>query len=111
YDRVVFIQDHSSRVALPELADVLVTETLWNFGIGEGVLGFLADARARMLKPGARTVPAGVDLFLAPLQVDGYYDALTQVPQDRHGLDFSPLRAYARNQVQIPRVDPGAFLA
>src|SRR3954453_7987753 len=31
-------------------------------------------------------------------------------PADRHGLDFSVLRAYARNQVQVPRVDPQAFL-
>jgi predicted RNA methylase len=110
-DRVEFIAAHSSRAVLPEPADVLVTETLWNFGIGEGVLGFIRDARQRFLRPGARVVPSGVDLYLAPLQVDDFHARLADGPPDRHGLDFAPMRPYAVNQVQVPRVHPDAFLA
>src|SRR4051794_25377998 len=110
-DRVVFIREHSTRATLPERADVLVTETLWNFGLGEGVLGFLADARDRLLTPEARMIPAGLDLFVAPLEAEQYFGALATLPQDRHGLDFAALRAYARNQVHVPRVTSDGFLS
>ena len=95
---------------LPELADVMITETLWNFGVGEGMIGFIGDARRRMLKPGARQVPAE----RRPLPRAAAGRASTSVtllqPHDRHGLSFSPLRQYAANQVQIPRIDPAAFI-
>jgi predicted RNA methylase len=44
-DRVTFIEDYSTNVQLPERADALVTETLWDFGVGEGMVGAMADAR------------------------------------------------------------------
>jgi protein arginine N-methyltransferase 1 len=109
-DRVEFITAYSTEAVLPELADVMITETLWNFGVGEGMIGFIEDARRRLLKPGARQVPQGVDLFVAPLQADDFHERLVQWPYDRHGLSFAPLRQYASNQVQIPRVDPASFI-
>lgn len=109
-DRVVFVAGHSSQVELPEPADVLVTETLWNFGIGEGVLGFLRDARKRFLRPGARIVPQAVDLYLAPVEAEEFYTALAQGPPDRHGLSFAPMRSFAVNNVYVPRVDPALFV-
>jgi hypothetical protein len=110
-DRITFINDVSFRATLPELADVLITETLWNFGIGEGMIGFLADARERLLKPEARVVPSSVDLFLAPFEHAGLYEMLTRQPEDRHELNFSVMRRYALQQVLIPRVDPRTFVA
>ena len=109
-DRVEFITEYSTEAVLPELADVMITETLWNFGVGEGMIGFIEDARRRMLKPGARQVPQCVDLYLAPLQADDFHERTLLRPHDRHGLSFAPLRRYAANQVQIPRIDPAAFI-
>ena len=74
-DRVEFFDDRSYRVELPERADVLISETLWNFGIGEGMVGFLADARRRFLKPGARSIPAAVELHVAAVQNHRVYAA------------------------------------
>lgn len=110
-DRVEFLAGHSSQVTLPEPVDVLVTETLWNFGIGEGMLGFLEDARRRFLKPGARVLPERLELYMAPLQSDDFRARLDEWPHDRHGLDFSAMRPYAMQQVQVPRVGPDGFLA
>lgn len=110
-DRVEFINDRSYRVELPERADVLITETLWNFGIGEGMIGFLADARRRLLKPGARILPAAVDLHVAPVQADGLYAQLSARPPDRHGLDLSPIRHYRVNNVHMPHLDAEGFLS
>ena len=110
-DRITFIRDTSFRVTLPERASVLVTETLWNFGVGEGMIGFLADARERMLKPQPRVIPATVDLKLAPIEYAALHRAVVQCPDDVHGLDFSLMRRYAVNQVLTPRIDAASLLA
>lgn len=110
-DRVEFVRDLSYRVELPERADVLITETLWNFGLGEGMVGFVADARRRLLKPGARIVPGAVDLHVAPVEADRLYALLHDQPADRHGIDLSPIRHYLLNNVHMPHLDRAGFLA
>ena len=42
---------------MPERADVLVSETLWNAGLGEGLPTIVQDARRRFLRDGARVIP------------------------------------------------------
>ncbi len=110
-DRVEFFDDRSIRVELPERADVLISETLWNFGIGEGMVGFLADARRRFLKPGARSIPLGVELHVAAVQNGRVYGQLRNRPRDRHGIDFSPLRGCQLHNVQMPHLHSDDFLA
>lgn len=110
-DRIEFFNDRSYRVDLPEKADVLVSETLWNFGIGEGMVGTLTDARERFLKPGARVIPAAVDLHIAPVQTHGVYAMLHDRPSNRHGLDLSPIRNYQVNNVHMPHLSDEDFLA
>jgi hypothetical protein len=60
------IRGHSTEVELPERADVLVSETLWNAGIGEGLLTSVADAHRRLLREDAAVVPRRLRLFAAP---------------------------------------------
>lgn len=110
-DRVEFFNDRSYRVELPERADVLISETLWNFGVGEGMVGFLADARRRFLKPEARSIPVGVELHITAVQSDRVYRLLHDRPRDRHGIDFSSLRHYQVNSVQMPHLHSDDFLA
>jgi predicted RNA methylase len=110
-DRVEFFNDVSYRVELPARADVLITETLWNLGMGEGMVGFLIDARRRFLKPGARVIPAAVDLHVVPVQSDRLYAQLHDRPPDRHGIDLSPIRHYQVNNVHMPHLDAGGFLS
>jgi protein arginine N-methyltransferase 1 len=110
-DRIEFFDDLSYRVELPERADVLITETLWNFGLGEGMVGFLVDARRRLLKPDARVIPAAVDLRVVPVQSDRLNAQLQNRPPDRHGIDLSPVRHYMVNNVHMPHLDAGGFLS
>jgi protein arginine N-methyltransferase 1 len=107
--RVEFLNDSSFNIELPERADVLISETLWNFGVGEGLAEVLADAR-RFLKPDARIVPEALELHVAAVQSDHCYATLHDRPADRHGLDFSPLRHYQVNNVQMPHLDADGFL-
>ena len=110
-DRVEFFDDRSYRVELPERADVLISETLWNFGVGEGMVGFLADARRRFLKPGARSIPVSVELHVAAVQNHRVYQHLGDRPRDRHGIDFSPIRRCQLHNVQMPHLHSDDFLA
>ena len=101
-DRIVFVEADSSRATLPEQAGVLISETLWNFGLGEGMVATIADARERFLEPGGRVMPASFEMVAAPFEDEAVYGRLALDPPDRDGLDFSLLRAYARNNVHVP---------
>ncbi|MFH1812417.1 MAG: 50S ribosomal protein L11 methyltransferase, partial [Pseudomonadota bacterium] len=64
-DVVQVIPGMSFDVELPERGDVLITETLGHLGVDEGIVATVADARGRLLKPGARLVPERIDILLA----------------------------------------------
>jgi type I protein arginine methyltransferase len=109
-DRVTVVPGISYDVSLPERADVLISETLWNFGLGEGMLGFVADARERFLKPGATIIPATVALHVAPATAE---DLWTRVawPEECYGIDYSTARSYALNNLYQAEASENAFLA
>jgi SAM-dependent methyltransferase len=65
-DRVRVVLGDSRRVALRGKFDLLVTETVGNLGVDEGILSIVADARARFLRPGAGVIPGVVALIAAP---------------------------------------------
>lgn len=54
-------------VSVTEFADVAVCDHIGYFGFDYGLIGMLADARARLLKPEALLVPCSLDLWLAPV--------------------------------------------
>lgn len=55
-------------VDLPRRADVLVSEILGTLLLGESALEFVADARRRLLTPGARIIPAAGCQFVSLIQ-------------------------------------------
>jgi len=61
-DRVSVVAKRSTSLVvgqdMPDRADVLVSEILSNDFVGEGVVPSFNDAKARLLKPGARVIPA-----------------------------------------------------
>jgi protein arginine N-methyltransferase 1 len=65
--RAEFFQANSFELKLPELVDVVVCDHVGCFGFDYGLLAILHDARQRFLKPGGITVPAQLDLMLAPV--------------------------------------------
>ena len=65
-DRVQLVRGDARLVALPEHADVLITETIGANPFDEGILD-VVRALKRQLRPGARLLPAAVSLLVAPL--------------------------------------------
>lgn len=77
-DRITHIASHSTRVTLPERASVLVFDQIGRLGFDAGLLDLAADARRRLLVPGARIVPGPVSLEIA----------LVSAPAQRAHVDF-----------------------
>jgi precorrin-6B methylase 2 len=68
-DRITLIRGMSTEIALPERADVLVSEMIGNEPLGEQILETTCDAVARLLKPGARLIPSALRIYATPMVV------------------------------------------
>ena len=64
-DRIDFLDGWSIELGLPEQADVLITETIGNAGLDEGIVAWTADARERLLRPGATLLPQRLRMWVA----------------------------------------------
>ncbi len=68
-DRITLLRGRSNDLELPGgvKANVLITETVGDGPFGEGILESVADARQRLLAPGARIIPVGITVGVVPL--------------------------------------------
>jgi protein arginine N-methyltransferase 1 len=96
-DRVVFVNGHSREVDLPEPVDVIITETMGSFGVGEGMLASVSDAGQRFLNPGGVIVPAALDLIVAPVESEALYRACDPWSENPYQLDLNSARPFALN--------------
>jgi protein arginine N-methyltransferase 1 len=110
-ERVTLVNEPSWRVELPEKADVIVSETLWNFGVGEGLLRWAIDGRDRNLKEGGTLIPAELELMAAPLEAPEHYERLEVWAEGYRGIDLSAMRGHAMNNVYTNNVEAEALLA
>ena len=103
-DRVIFYEQDFATVALPQRADVLVSETLGSFGVGETSFGTLVDCRERLLRQSGRMIPDRVRLFAAPVSAPEFYDLLSFTAPQRFGLDLTAAKELTLNQPQGTRI-------
>lgn len=109
--KVRLFRQRSTEVQLPERVDVVVSETLWNFGLGEGILATLADARRRFLKPHGVQVPGSVELRLAPIEAHQFHNNLVSWKSTSLGVDLSSVATLACNNVYRSVVEPEMLLS
>jgi hypothetical protein len=96
-DRITHVEGHSSRVTLPELADVLVADQIGRFGFEAGVIEYFADAQRRFLKPAAQTIPSALQLWIAPVEAPDAFSQIEFWKSRPGGFDFSGVHRIARN--------------
>jgi len=109
-DRITVVPNISTKTTLPERCDVLVTETLSSFCFdSENTIEYVADARARFLKPGARIIPQAADTFLLPFSSDSF--GAGRLPSPFYGLDFDPFRKRLFGEFGLVRASGKPFLA
>ena len=68
-ERVQLVRRRSTSATLPELASVLVTETIGNDPLDEQLLEIVADAKHRLLAPGARIIPAAIQIYAIAVDI------------------------------------------
>jgi precorrin-6B methylase 2 len=68
-DRITLIRGMSTDIALPERADVLVSEMIGDDPLAEQILETTCDAVVRLLNPGARLIPAALRTYVMPVVV------------------------------------------
>jgi hypothetical protein len=111
-DRVTVLRKESHEVELPQLANVLVTETMGVLGFDEHIAGHVLDARKRLLTPDARIVPARVSTWLVPVELDHHYEQHINFWSEPHyGFDLSKLRMFASNSSFFAHIHTRAHLA
>lgn len=111
-DRVTLVEGWSTRITLPERADVVVAEILGSEALEERALPVLLDARRRHLKPGGRLVPSVLRIFGVPVVVpeETVGEITFTAPNTSrwsawYGIDLDPLRAYSarlRHRLTLP---------
>lgn len=110
-DRIVFLNDRSLDISLPEQVDVVVTETGASFGLQGGMLGSMIDARKRFLRKGGSVIPQSLELFVAPVEAPEMYQGIEVWNRELYGLDFSPIRSFAVNNHYRVKLQPQTFLS
>jgi protein arginine N-methyltransferase 1 len=111
-ERIVCLHGRSQDVELPERADVLLTDTTETFGLNGQLLSAVIDARARLLKPGARLLPGKIELRAAPVEAPRAYRYLVDLwAHDVRGFDLGAIRPFAANNMQPADLDAEALLA
>jgi protein arginine N-methyltransferase 1 len=91
HDRIEFIRDLSTRVELPEKADVVVADIHGALPLYCGCMEALVDARKRFLKPGGAMIPRTEHIWIAvaDLPEKNYADAVEIWSDGRWGVDLS----------------------
>lgn len=90
-ERITLIPEISTKVRLPELCDVLISETLSTFCFEtENIIEYMADARIRFLKPDARIIPQSAETFLVPFSSEAI--GLGSFPEPFYGFKFQAFR-------------------
>jgi len=96
-DRISVIKGLSTRITLPEAADVVVADQIGHFGFEAGVLEYFADAARRLLKPAGRAIPAQVSLWVVPVEHAAQWKRIDFWGWRPAGFAFEPALEIARN--------------
>lgn len=109
--KIELLHGTSSEIVLPQKADILLTETIGNFGMEEGILQLINDAKKRFLKKDAIIIPAEIEFIASPIESNRCYQRINFWKKTQCGLDFSAIVPRAVNTVYHHRALPSELLA
>lgn len=106
--RATFHRSRAQHTRLPERVDVIVCDHVGCFGIDYGILGMLADAKQRFLKPGGTILPAELRLSVAAIESAACHALVAdwqgdRVPSDYHWV--SEIAAGTKHILALKRDD------
>lgn len=110
-ERLVCIQDYSTRVTLPEQADVIISDLRGVLPWFQQHLPSITDARRRLLKPEGVFIPQRDILWAALVEApEQYSDIVGPWEDNRYGFDLSSARRFVTNSWRKLRVTPEQLL-
>lgn len=110
-DRIEFIQDLSTRVTLPERADVIVSDLRGVLPPFRHHIPSIIDARKRFLAPAGALIPRQDMLWAAVSEAPDLYERYETLCVDtNYGLDLGAARRLVSNTWQKGRVNPDQLL-
>lgn len=110
-DRIVFVQDYSRNVSLPERADILLEDIRGLMPWFGRHLPDLIDARRRFLKPGGVIISSRDTALCAVVEAEGLYEEITGPwKREPQGLDLSAGLRYVLNAFRRHRPDAAQLL-
>jgi SAM-dependent methyltransferase len=102
-DVITVLRGDAKQIALPEPADLVISELMGSFGLEEDMMAVLMEAR-RWLKPGGGFLPESLTLHLAPVAAPQTDALLRFWESSPSGIDLSPVAQAACRDLQ--RADP-----
>jgi protein arginine N-methyltransferase 1 len=109
--QIEFAQDLSTRVALPERAEVIVSDLRGVLPLFQHHLPAIVDARQRLLAPGGVLIPLRDTLWAAVVEApDLYRRHLTPWEGNSYGFDMEPARRLLANTWRKAQVTPEQLL-
>ena len=110
-DRIEFIQELSTKVALRERADVIVSDIRGVLPLFQHHLPSIIDARQRLLTPGGVLIPRADTMWAAVVESSERYERYTGPWEDDHyELDMTAVRPIVTNTWSKGRVKPEQLL-
>ncbi|MDH4079179.1 MAG: class I SAM-dependent methyltransferase [Nitrospira sp.] len=109
-DRIHFLKGLSTRINLPEPADVILADQIGHFGFEAGLFDYFSDARRRFLKPGGITIPQHLTFCLAPVEHQPLWEQIEFWNQPSMGMKFHPARTIAANTGYPVKLKPEQLL-
>ena len=109
-DRIHFLKGLSTRINLPEQADVILADQIGHFGFEAGLFDYFSDARRRFLKPGGITIPHHLTFCVAPVEHHFLWEQIEFWNQPSVGMKFHPARTLAANTGYPVKLKPEQLL-
>ncbi len=100
-----YVHAHSQDIDLQKPVDVVVSETLSNFGLEEHVIETMQDAR-RMLKPGGVQIPQRLTEFVCPIVSDRLWRELSAWERIGHDLHFAAAQEVSVQNSYVRTLQP-----
>ncbi len=110
-ERWVGIRGVSTRIELPEKADLVVADHVGCFGVDYGILEAFADARARHLRPGGDFLPEALELRLRLVESPALRRRVSFWDSAPAGFRLPGLRGMAAHTITFGRPGRGEALS
>ena len=111
-DRIEFIEDLSTKITLPERADIIVTEMHGILPMFEQNVASIIDARQRLLAPGGTIIPQRETLWAVAVESSESYEQVALPWSNRpYGLNMQPAMRIAANSWFKSNLGADALLA